>query len=1261
MGVRHVAGLLSLFTVLQFGAALPPAASAQSCIAPPSGLTSWWPGDGDPVDIRGGHDATLQAGAGYGAGLVDQAFQLDGSNYVEVADDPALNVGSGDFTVDLWVRFDNTDGEQVLIEKWVDPVSGWTLTKLGSNQIQLAMVGSDFPTSSVQSIPPGAWIHFAARREGGTATVFMNGTAIVSGAVSSNLDSPESLKFGRRGDERGFYLAGRIDEVHLWTGRALSDAEIQSIHAAGNGGLCQAAVCGDGAVQGAEACDDGNLVPGDGCENDCTLSCGNGVTDAGEQCDDGNAVNGDGCDDNCTTSACGNGVTGGSEACDDGNGDNGDACKNDCTLNVCGDGSVRAGVEACDDGNLVSGDGCDANCTASACGNGIQAGAEACDDGNTDNEDACKNDCSANVCGDGFPNTGVEACDDGNLVDGDGCDNDCTVSCGNGVTSPPETCDDGNATDGDGCDSNCTVTACGNGILTAGEACDDGNASEDDACRSDCTENVCGDGFLNAAQETCDDGNVLDGDGCDSDCTVSGPCAAPPAGLTAWWTGDGSGADIEGGHDAEPRNGAVFGVGRARQAFLLDGVNDFVDIADNVAVDVGLGDFTVDLWVNFSSTTGEQVLVEKWVEWFGDASSGWTLTKLDNNVLRLATPQDSIDTRRLTLPAATWIHFAARRSAGIVEIFMNGASVAEGDAPGDLSSSSSLKFGHRGAPSDTPGSLDTRGFFLEGRVDEVHLVVGRALSDAEIQAIVAAGRSGLCVPVPVCGNALVEAGEACDDGNPVDGDGCENDCTPSCGNGVADAGEHCDDGNAVSGDGCDTNCTASACGNGIAAGSEECEDGNATDGDGCDTNCTATACGNGIRTATTDEDCDDGNAVDGDGCDGDCTPTPVVETVAPGGTVTTDPGGGGATPQAPLQTSLTTPAGGEVTIATSTQPLTPDNVMALIRDLLIDAPPASWQVPLTIALTVDASAIPDGVDLLRVDLIRDGVVVEDCTGAPGTADPDPCIQSRELLLDGDVRITGLTSHASLWGVGVEALGSDEQKCATGIAKSGVGVVKAQAKAAADCLKDAIAGAESDPQACLQADSNGRILDSEARTIEFAAAKCDPPPPFGFSAASTVNTAAGQAALAVVSDLLGDDLTAVVAMDKAGANCQTASLKALQRLFALDARLFLDCESSGLAGDTALIVSKPQLAACFDGLSTEEKLLKAVGKLGRAVADKCGDDAATLLPGACGGARNVAYCLRTRVDCRLCRMFNSMKDLGRDCDVFDDGTANGSCS
>ena len=99
--------------------------AAQTCVDPPEGITGWWPGDGNTDDIVGGRNAVLRGDADTGPGLVGNAFVLDGDgDFVEVAHNPALNVGTGDFTVDLWVNFNTTDGEQVLVEKYVEDFSG---------------------------------------------------------------------------------------------------------------------------------------------------------------------------------------------------------------------------------------------------------------------------------------------------------------------------------------------------------------------------------------------------------------------------------------------------------------------------------------------------------------------------------------------------------------------------------------------------------------------------------------------------------------------------------------------------------------------------------------------------------------------------------------------------------------------------------------------------------------------------------------------------------------------------------------------------------------------------------------------------------------------------------------------------------------------------------------------------------------------------------------------------------------------------------
>ena len=66
-----------------------------------------------------------------------------------------------------------------------------------------------------------------------------------------------------------------------------------------------------------------------------------------------------------------------------------------------------------------------------------------------------------------------------------------------------------------------------------------------------------------------------------------------------------------------------------------------------------------------------------------------------------------------------------------------------------------------------------------------------------------AARQNICIDT-TCGNAVLDPGELCDDGNVQDGDNCTADCQslPGCGNSVLEGAEVCDDGNKESGDGC---------------------------------------------------------------------------------------------------------------------------------------------------------------------------------------------------------------------------------------------------------------------------------------------------------------------------------------------------------------------------------------------------------------------------------------------------------------------------
>lgn len=138
-----------------------------------------------------------------------------------------------------------------------------------------------------------------------------------------------------------------------------------------------------------------------------------------------------------------------------------------------------------------------------------------------------------------------------------------------------------------------------------------------------------------------------------------------------------------------------------------------------------------------------------------------------------------------------------------------------------------------------------------------------------------------------------------------------------------------------------------------------------------------------------------------------------AEEVPAGGSSTTDPEASGPDETIPVVAAVETPNAGTVVLRVIEETSTPPSGFEVLgREVEVSAPDATAGDPLVLTFVIDASLLP--ADPNTVQIMRNGVVVPDCTGAPGVADPDPCVQSRTVLGSGDLEIVALTSQASLW-------------------------------------------------------------------------------------------------------------------------------------------------------------------------------------------------------------------------------------------------------
>jgi hypothetical protein len=215
-------------------------AAAQTCVQPPAGLVSWWPGDGNADDIQNGNDGILQNGAGFAPGMVDQAFRLDGIDDHVLIGNPA-NLQVQNFTIDAWIKLDTLSyaGDPAILE-YGNGGYGFAIVRVNharSRELFLTKTDVDFVSAGLV-ISDTNWHHVAVTKNGGTVTFYRDGVgATVPGSYDPGFSFTTNASIGIRQDTLENAFPGLIDEVEFYN-RALSAAEIQAIFNAGSAGKC---------------------------------------------------------------------------------------------------------------------------------------------------------------------------------------------------------------------------------------------------------------------------------------------------------------------------------------------------------------------------------------------------------------------------------------------------------------------------------------------------------------------------------------------------------------------------------------------------------------------------------------------------------------------------------------------------------------------------------------------------------------------------------------------------------------------------------------------------------------------------------------------------------------------------------------------------------------------------------------------------------------------------------------------------------------
>ncbi|WP_374249821.1 LamG-like jellyroll fold domain-containing protein [Thermomonas sp.] len=148
------------------------------------------------------------------------SIALDGTgDYLTVAASAQFSFGTGDFTVEAFVRPAVTAPEQALLSNYLNATTGWSF-ELNANTFHFACTGNGYDISGSTSVAANTWHHVAVARAGGTLRLFVNGALDAAVSDSQACSSTADLMVGRLGTYDVIPLNGYLQEVRITKGVA---------------------------------------------------------------------------------------------------------------------------------------------------------------------------------------------------------------------------------------------------------------------------------------------------------------------------------------------------------------------------------------------------------------------------------------------------------------------------------------------------------------------------------------------------------------------------------------------------------------------------------------------------------------------------------------------------------------------------------------------------------------------------------------------------------------------------------------------------------------------------------------------------------------------------------------------------------------------------------------------------------------------------------------------------------------------------------
>jgi len=197
-----------------------------------AGDSDSYPGTGTTwTDLVGSYNATLTNGPVHSSSVGGGSFEFDGTNdYMNLGD--VLDVGTGDFTIEMWIYRDGGGGAMAMYAKEIasaSPQFRFMLNEVGTGKITFSGVGVYF--HSTTTVGSATWSHVVLRRSGLNLKFFINSVGDATATSASLIDSTSAIdlrlgaRVGAGGTGSHAHLNGKIAVVRHYN-QAISDGQV---------------------------------------------------------------------------------------------------------------------------------------------------------------------------------------------------------------------------------------------------------------------------------------------------------------------------------------------------------------------------------------------------------------------------------------------------------------------------------------------------------------------------------------------------------------------------------------------------------------------------------------------------------------------------------------------------------------------------------------------------------------------------------------------------------------------------------------------------------------------------------------------------------------------------------------------------------------------------------------------------------------------------------------------------------------------------